>query len=360
MDRNEDFLREKHIQYFLNSISVLPPAYTSLDTNRLSLAFFAISALDLLDALDRLKSKEEIIDWVYSLQIICPIDSENTKRSSKNHSSCTDLSTRCGFIGSSFMGFTFSPKCDCNFATHFNTNHIAMTYFALSILLILGDDFSCINRTHIITSLRCLQRTDGSFAATPNGSESDMRFLYCACAISTMLGSWDGIDKDRAVKYINMCQSYDSGVGLLPGQESHGGSTYCSISALFLMNRLSDLPKKSTLLRWCMERQVGGFQGRRNKRPDTCYSFWVGATITLIGFFSLVNEESVRQFHIDDCQCPRTGGFSKLPGLHPDVLHSYFSICAMSLIKEPGILQLDNSLCISKRAAERIKLLNEM
>eukprot|EP00501_MAST-03F_sp_TOSAG23-6_P001290 GSMAST32.ASY1.ANO1.1338.1 assembled CDS len=333
MDRNEDFLREKHIQYFLNSISVLPPAYTSLDTNRLSLAFFAISALDLLDALDRLKSKEEIIDWVYSLQII-----------SKH----------------SFMGFTFSPKCDCNFATHFNTNHIAMTYFALSILLILGDDFSCINRTHIIKSLRCLQRTDGSFAATPNGSESDMRFLYCACAISTMLGSWDGIDKDRAVKYINMCQSYDSGVGLLPGQESHGGSTYCSISALFLMNRLSDLPKKSTLLRWCMERQVGGFQGRRNKRPDTCYSFWVGATITLIGFFSLVNEESVRQFHIDDCQCPRTGGFSKLPGLHPDVLHSYFSICAMSLIKEPGILQLDNSLCISKRAAERIKLLNEM
>ena len=41
-----------------------------------------------------------------------------------------------------------------------------------------------------------------SFAATIDGSENDMRFVYCACCISYMLQDWSGIDKDRAVKFI--------------------------------------------------------------------------------------------------------------------------------------------------------------
>ena len=32
-----------------------------------------------------------------------------------------------------------------------------------------------------------------------------------------------------------------------------------------------------------MQRQVGGFQGRVNKDPDTCYSFWVGASLKMLG-----------------------------------------------------------------------------
>lgn len=32
--------------------------------------------------------------------------------------------------------------------------------------------------------------------------EADMRFLYCACAISYILDDWSGVDVDRAVNYI--------------------------------------------------------------------------------------------------------------------------------------------------------------
>jgi geranylgeranyl transferase type-1 subunit beta len=39
-------------------------------------------------------------------------------------------------------------------------------------------------------------------------------------------------------------QSYDYGIGQGPGQESHGGSTYCAVAALHLMGRLDDLPNK--------------------------------------------------------------------------------------------------------------------
>jgi len=36
------------------------------------------------------------------------------------------------------------------------------------------------------------------------------------------------------------------------------------------------------LRRWCLLRQQTGFQGRPNKPVDTCYSFWVGATLQVL------------------------------------------------------------------------------
>ena len=61
-----------------------------------------------------------------------------------------------------------------------------------------------------------------------------------------------------------------------------GGSTYCALASLVLMNRLetsltSDQLEK--IKRWCIFRQKSGFHGRPNKPVDTCYSFWVGASL---------------------------------------------------------------------------------
>lgn len=38
--------------------------------------------------------------------------------------------------------------------------------------------------------------------------------------------------------------------------------------------------QRERLVRWLVERQSGGgLQGRPNKPPDTCYTFWIGATL---------------------------------------------------------------------------------
>lgn len=42
---------------------------------RLTVAFFALSGLDMLDSLD-LVNKEDIIEWIYSLQVLPTEDSE--------------------------------------------------------------------------------------------------------------------------------------------------------------------------------------------------------------------------------------------------------------------------------------------
>ena len=60
--------------------------------------------------------------------------------------------------------------------------------------------------------------------------------------------------------------------------------------------------QKNKLGRWCLRRQVyylndgmveeakkggemeaAGMQGRCNKLPDTCYSFWIGGTLQMLG-----------------------------------------------------------------------------
>jgi prenyltransferase beta subunit len=61
-----------------------------------------------------------------------------------------------------------------------------------------------------------------------------------------------------------------------------GGSTFCAIASLVLMKKLHEAFNKeqiNRLKRWCISRQQTGFQGRPNKPVDTCYSFWVGATL---------------------------------------------------------------------------------
>ena len=61
-----------------------------------------------------------------------------------------------------------------------------------------------------------------------------------------------------------------------------GGSTFCAVASLTLMNRLEVAfsPRELDRLRkWCIMRQLSGFQGRPNKPVDTCYSFWIGASL---------------------------------------------------------------------------------
>ena len=302
--------------------------YESLDTNRMTLVHFCVHALDLLgvwdDDQDVLRQELQldkvlIIEWIYSLQ------------------QCNG-----GFIGGTFLGSAPSPNSvsseppsSCNH----NHSHIAMTYTALATLATLGDDLERVNRLGIRATLCALQRSDGSFQCIvgDDSCEHDMRFLYCACAISHMLQDWSGLDTDRAVQYICDCRNpWDGAFALISGgQEGHGGSTFCAVASLTLMGRLDEVLDRSPhanwrkdLIRWCVHRQVEGMQGRPNKDQDTCYSFWIGASLRLLGRDDLLDHRALRTF-VMKCQTS-VGGFGKIIGAPPDVLHSFYSMAYLS------------------------------
>ena len=81
------------------------------------------------------------------------------------------------------------------------------------------------------------------------------------------------------------------------------------------MNKLTQVlnsKKLERLKRWCLMKQVSGFQGRPNKDPDTCYSFWVGATLKLLNSYHLMNEEENVDFVLST-EDDEVGGLSKFP-----------------------------------------------
>lgn len=119
-------------------------------------------------------------------------------------------------------------------------------------------------------------------------------------------------------------QSYDGGIGQGPGLESHGGSTFCAIASLDLMNQRMALScgHLSRLRRWCLMRQDGGFHGRPGKPSDTCYSFWIGATLKLLAMNEMSDAKENRAF-ILNTQDTLIGGLGKFQYCQPDPLHTY-------------------------------------
>uniref|UniRef100_G1TK87 Geranylgeranyl transferase type-1 subunit beta n=2 Tax=Oryctolagus cuniculus TaxID=9986 RepID=G1TK87_RABIT len=315
-------------------------------SRRLTIAFFALSGLDMLDSLD-VVNKDDIIEWIYSLQVLPTEDRSNLNR--------------CGFRGSSYLGIPFNPSKNPGTAHPYDSGHIAMTYTGLSCLVILGDDLSRVNKEACLAGLRALQLEDGSFCAVPEGSENDMRFVYCASCVCYMLNNWSGMDVKKAISYIRRSMSYDNGLAQGAGLESHGGSTFCGIASLCLMGKLEEVFSEKELnriKRWCIMRQQNGYHGRPNKPVDTCYSFWVGATLKLLKIFQYTNFEKNRNY-ILSTQDRLVGGFAKWPDSHPDALHAYFGICGLSLMEESGICKVHPALNVSTRTSQRLQALHQ-
>ncbi|KAJ0103595.1 hypothetical protein Patl1_06334 [Pistacia atlantica] len=363
------FDRERHVAYLEMMYQMLPHYYQKQEINRITLAHFAISGLQLLGALDRV-DKEAVSNWVLSLQAHprneADLNSGMALVTKKFESDCLELDAIVcgelyGFHGSRSSQF---PPDDNGVLTH-NGSHLASTFCALAILKAVGYSFTNIDRVSILTSMKNLQQPDGSFMPIHCGAEMDLRFVYCAAAICHMLEDWSGMDREKAKDYILNCQSYDGGFGLIPGSESHGklkqvfiiclsgtgGGTYCAVASLRLMGFIEDDVLSNSvsssvinlplLLNWCLQRQEddGGFQGRANKSSDTCYAFWIGAVLRILGGYKFIDREALRGFLLT-CQS-QYGGFSKFPGELPDLYHSYYGYTAFSLLEEPGL----NPLC---------------
>jgi len=199
-----EFDKDRHVTFLQMMYQLLPWQYQSQEINRLTLAYFVISGLDLLSSIDRV-DKDAVSSWVLSFQ--AHPKSEDEPNDGQFY----------GFHGSRTSQF---PGESRGVMSH-NGSHLASTYCALSILKIVGYNLSSIDSEMMLTSMRNLQQPDGSFMPIHIGAETDLRFMYCAAAICFMLEDWRGMDKEKAKEYIINCQSYDGGFGLTPGSESH-------------------------------------------------------------------------------------------------------------------------------------------
>ena len=177
--------KERHIKYWVRCLKThLPNLYTSTDGSRMMLAFFILSALDLLSALDSHTTSEEradYIEYIYSCQH--PAGGFRT-----------------------FDGTNFGDEKRRGENERWDPGNIAGTFFALAALAILGDKLERVRRKEALAWLRRLQLEDGSFAEVlggdgPPAGEKDVRFCFLAAQIRHILrAEEDGQD----VKDINV------------------------------------------------------------------------------------------------------------------------------------------------------------
>ncbi|KAJ5553114.1 beta subunit of rab geranylgeranyltransferase [Penicillium frequentans] len=190
-------------------------------------------------------------------------------------------------------------------------------------------------------------REDGSFMGDQWG-ETDTRFLYGAFNALSLLGLMELVDVAKAVAYVQSCENLDGAYGLFPG-----GRVFTCIGALSIAGRL-DLVNKDRLGAWLSERQIdkGGFNGRPEKLPDSCYTWWVGSSLAMIDRLHWIDGKKLAGFVLQ-CQDSEGGGFADRPGNMVDVYHTHFGLAGLSLLGVEGLQEIDPVYCLPKSVVAR-------
>ena len=312
-EKNEQkFFLEKHLTYL-----------TTLDKTRdkYSIGFFTNEHL-----------KVSALFWgVGALNLINSIDKHDTEKTVAFLSECYNPDG----------GYGGSAKQD---------SHITSTHYALLTLIQLNRlDSALVHKEQISKYIKSLQNPDGSFKGDTY-AETDSRFSYNAVSILKILGynPEDIIDLPKATEYVLSCQNFDGGFGSIPGAESHGAYCFCCIGFLSVTGQLNLLDKVQTG-KWLAERQthLGGFNGRPEKLPDVCYSWWVLSGMFMIGAEDFFDKDLLIKF-ILECQDDISGGIGDRPGNCHDVFHTFFGFCGLSLLGYGNLKMIDPTYAIPR------------
>lgn len=229
--------------------------------------------------------------------------------------------------------------------------HLLLTLLAVQILAMYGqlDVLGSDRRQNLVRFIHGLQLDDGSFQGDSFG-EIDTRFVYTAVSTLSILGELTPPVANKSADFILRCENFDGGFGMVPGAESHAAHVFTGVGALAITDNLHRLSNPTRTANWLSERQVlpsGGFNGRPEKIPDVCYSWWVLSSLAILKCLHWVSFEHLERF-ILECQDPENGGFSDRPGNQTDVFHTCFGITGLSLIDSTrfGLQTIDPVYCM--------------
>jgi geranylgeranyl transferase type-2 subunit beta len=305
----------KHLRYILNLMAEKKKeSFESvvMDHLRMNGAYWGLTTLALLDKLGSV-SEDEVVSWVMTCQ----------------HESG-------GFAG--------------------NTGHDPHVLYTLSAVQILAlfDKLNILDVEKVSNYIAGLQNEDGSFSGDIWG-EVDTRFSYIAICCLSILKCLDKINVKKAVDYIVSCKNLDGGFGCSPGAESHAGQIFCCVGALAITGNLHRVDK-DLLGWWLCERQdyeSGGLNGRPEKLPDVCYSWWVLSSLIMIDRVHWIEKAKLVKFILDS-QDMDNGGISDRPSSTVDIFHTYFGVAGLSLLEYPGVKTIDPAYALPVHVINRI------
>ena len=230
--------------------------------------------------------------------------------------------------------------------------HLLYTLSAVQILIVLDAD-DRIPVDAVVTYVAALQRSDGSFQGDEWG-EVDTRFTYCALCCLGLLKALHRVDVGAAMGFVGRCRNFDGGFGAVPGAESHSGQIFVCVASLVIGDALH-LCDPGVLGWWLAERQLpeGGLNGRPEKKPDVCYSWWVLSSLSMLQRLQWIDAVALGEFVLR-AQDAEDGGISDRPGNLADPFHTFFGIAALSLLGYRPLQQIDPVYAMPVRCIQRL------
>lgn len=289
-ETENSFNKESHI-IFLKYCFYSLKTYHSMESHKITILYFIIGGLTILKSLTD-EEKELSINFVLHNAIL----------NNDNHV--------IGFRGGNFTGWSFNPNYEFNKE---DIPHLAASYCALAILnmcgyenlqkiekklqAVLSNDNVFFTEEPIINEILKNQDENGSIRAQNFDTEKDVRFFYCAMCIFKFLGKNSDeikslINFKQSEKFLKSIRSYEGGFSMIEEGESNAGLTFCAIASYKILN--IEIPNIDNLLFWLNQRNsILGVNGRTNKIPDTCYTFWVMGSLSNLDYSNKGNLLSI-------------------------------------------------------------------
>ncbi|KAF2725608.1 terpenoid cyclases/Protein prenyltransferase [Polychaeton citri CBS 116435] len=407
------FDKARHVKYWKRCLQTpLPHHYTSFDSNRMYLGYFSLSALDLLGSLESATTSEDrlgYVEWIYSCQHV-----DGGFRMWRG----TDFGSRATQENAKWDPATvpatyFALASLLILQDDFKRVRRRKT---LEWLQRMQREDGSFGEILIDGKIQGGRDPRAGYCATAirhvlRGDRRDGSIQIDGADIAD-------IDINGLVRCIGESESFEGGIADQAFHEPHAGYTFCSLGALTLVGRLqkeasshesdATAPRNpDRVLHWLVSRQTdfidpdlppyddqldeteshlevdpqialqthqspdkstmwanaftsaecSGMNGRVNKAADTCYAFWVCASLHILGHLDLCDKEALRRYLLSKTQHPVLGGFGKFPGDIADLYHSHLGLVAYALVGGGEVEEADATLCISKRVRQRLSVL---
>ena len=315
---NESLLAEKHVMYVKDLFR--HPAYLihfMADHLKMNALYWGLGTLFLLKHQKEFE-RSEVIQFVIS---------------------CIDESNG---------GFGAAPKHDAHMLSTLSAIQVLKMYDAI-------DELTDEQKDRVINFVKSMQLEDGSFQGDRFG-EVDTRFVYNAIQCLSLLEALTPEIVNPAVEWILQCQNFDGCFGMVPGAESHAAQAFTCLGVLAITNNLDKLPNRELLEWWLSDRQIGGggLNGRPEKLPDVCYSWWVLSSLSMLGKLHYIDGAKLQGF-ILSCQDDSKGGISDRPDKEVDVYHTFFGIAGLSLLGYGDLTPINPIYCLPVSVTDTIK-----
>ena len=326
---HSELFLEKHVEYLSTYQEKFKFETEMVEYLRMSGLYWASTALNLLDSLDKAPSKESLKDFCLS---------------------CYDKKTG---------GFSAAPGHNAHVLYTLSAIQLSLTHDLIDYdkeLLFDEIEFSEVN-----SFLLKLIQEDGSVTGSVKYIDLDTRFNYCVVASLKLLKCLNILSEEQKstqVEYIKKCMNFDGGFGTVPGAESHSGQIFCCIGALKILNSIDKLVNVDTLGFWLAERQLkksGGFNGRPEKLPDVCYSWWVLSSLKMLDRANWIDREDLIKFILAS-QDDELGGIADRPGDWIDPFHTLFGLAGLSMLdfdSKNKLKEINPVVCMCESTLEK-------